>query len=72
MREEGVTRQEIADDLGLEKEQIKKRQSKADDTYGYRRVWKWLSNRNIERNPKKVLRVMKKYGLLSEIRRRRK
>ena len=41
-------------------------------TYGYRRVWKWLKDRNIERNPKTVLRVMKKYGLLSEIRRRRK
>ena len=53
-------------------EQIKECQSKTDNTYGYRRVWKWLSNRNVERNPKTVLRVMKKYGLLSEIRRRRK
>ena len=41
-------------------------------TYGYRRVWKWLQDRNIERTPKTVLRVMKKYGLLSEILRRRK
>ena len=47
-------------------------QDKTDKTYGYRRVWKWLKDRNIERNPKTVLRVMKKYGLLSEIRRRRK
>ena len=47
-------------------------QNRTDNTYGYRRVWKWLRNRNIKRNPKTVLRVMKKYGLLSEIRRRRK
>ena len=47
-------------------------QNKVDKTYGYRRVWKWLKDRNIEKNPKTVLRVMKKYDLLSEIRRRRK
>ena len=47
-------------------------QSKTDKTYGYRRVWKWLRDRNIKRNPKTVLRIMKKYGLLSEIRRKRK
>ena len=51
---------------------IQECQDKADKTYGYRRVWKWLKDRKIERNPKTVLRVMKKYGLLSEIRRRRK
>ena len=43
-----------------------------DKTYGYRRVWKWLQDRNVQRNPKTVLRIMQKYGLLSEIRRRRK
>ena len=47
-------------------------QNKTDKTYGYRRVWKWLRDRNIQRNPKTVLRIMKKYGLLSEIRRHRK
>ncbi len=47
-------------------------QNKTDKTYGYRRVWKWLRDRNIERNPKTVLRIMKKYGLLAEIRCRRK
>ena len=47
-------------------------QETADKTYGYRRVWKWLKDRSINRNPKTVLRIMKKYGLLSEIRRRRK
>ena len=53
-------------------EKIRECQNKTDKTYGYRRVWKWLSDRNIKRNPKTVLRVMKKYGLLSEIRRHRK
>ena len=47
-------------------------QRKTDKTYGYRRVWKWLKDRDITRNPKTVLRIMKKYGLLSEIRRQRK
>ena len=53
-------------------EKIKMCQNQTDNTYGYRRVWKWLRDRNIKRNPKTVLRIMKKYGLLSEIRRRRK
>ena len=51
---------------------IEECQNRADKTYGYRRVWKWLKDRKIEKNPKTVLRVMKKYGLLSEIRRHRK
>ena len=51
---------------------IEECQNKTDKTYGYRRVWKWLRDRKIQRNPKTVLRIMKKYGLLSEIRRRRK
>ena len=41
-------------------------------TYGYRRMWLGLKSRNIFCNPKTVLRIMKKYDLLSEIRRRRK
>ena len=41
-------------------------------TYGYRRMWLWLKSQNIYCNPKTVLRIMKKYDLLSEIRRRRK
>jgi len=53
-------------------EKIRECQNKTDNTYGYRRVWKWLKDRQIARNPKTVLRVMKKYGLLSEIRRKRK
>jgi len=42
-------------------------------TYGYRRVHIWLEREyGLVINPKTVLRVMNKYGLLSEIRRRRK
>ena len=42
-------------------------------TYGYRRVQIWLDREKGKRlNPKTVLRVMNKYGLLSEVRRRRK
>lgn len=32
----------------------------------------WLKGQGIYRNPKTVLRIMKKYGILSEIRRKRK
>ena len=53
-------------------EKIKECQNKTAKTYGYRRVGRWLRDRNIQRNPKTVLRIMKKYSLLSEIRRRRK
>lgn len=42
-------------------------------TYGYRRVHLWLeTKKNIHLNPKTVLRLMNKYNLLSQIRRRRK
>ena len=47
-------------------------QDTTDKTYGYRRVWLWLKRKDIHKNPKAILRVMKRYGLLSEIRRRRK
>jgi len=53
-------------------ESIRECQRITDKTYGYRRVWRWLQDRNVRKNPKTVLRVMQKYGLLSEIRRRRK
>ena len=53
-------------------EKIRVCQEYANMTYGYRRVWQWLECKKIHRNPKTVLRIMKKYGLLSEIRRRRK
>ena len=52
---------------------IRKQQEACDKTYGYRRMWKWLKRvRKIHRNPKTILRIMKKYDLLSEIRRRRR
>ncbi len=41
-------------------------------TYGYQRMCLWLKHQNIFRNPKTVLRIMKKYDLLSEIRRRKR
>ncbi|MCL2500525.1 MAG: IS3 family transposase [Defluviitaleaceae bacterium] len=48
-------------------------QSLCRKTYGYRRVHIWLDReKNIQRNPKTVLRIMHKFGLLAEIRRRRK
>ena len=53
-------------------EQIRVCQNRTNKIYGYRRVWKWLRDKNIKKNPKTVLRIMKKYDLLSEIRRRRK
>ena len=53
-------------------EKIRVCQECANMTYGYRRVWQWLESRKTHRNPKTVLKIMKKYGLLSEIRRRRK
>jgi len=53
-------------------EKIKFHQKRCFQTYGYRRMHIWLEQQDIHRNPKTVLRIMKKYGLLSEIRRRRK
>ena len=53
-------------------EKIQECQRVSDKTYGYRRVWKWLKGKNIHKNPKTILRIMKKYELLSEVRRRRK
>jgi len=48
-------------------------QSLCRKTYGYRRVHIWLDREmNIQLNPKTVLRIMHKFGLLAEIRRRRK
>ena len=52
-------------------EKIRECQEKCGKTYGYRRVHIWLERNGIYRNPKTVLRVMQKYGLLSAIRRKR-
>ena len=51
---------------------LRKQQEHCFHTYGYRRMHMWLEKQGIHRNPKTVLRIMKKYGLLSEIRRHRK
>jgi len=52
-------------------EKIKECQNKCGKTYGYRRVHIWLERNGINRNPKTILRVMQKYGLLSVIRRKK-
>ena len=52
-------------------EKIRECQEKCGKTYGYRRVHIWLERQGIYRNPKTVLRVMQKYGLLSVIRRKK-
>ena len=51
---------------------IREKQDRCFKTYGYRRMWLWLESQGIRHNPKTILRIMKKYGLLAEIRRRRK
>jgi len=54
-------------------EMISECQQRCGKTYGYRRVQIWLMReKSLYFNPKTVLRVMNKYGLLSEIRRRKK
>jgi transposase InsO family protein len=59
-----------AKDLPLA-ELIRECQLETKQTYGYRRVNIWLERHGIHRNPKTVLRVMRKYNLLSAIRRRK-
>lgn len=53
-------------------EMIAEQRERSFRTYGYRRMWLVLKKRGIHRNPKTILRIMEKYGLLAEIRRRRK
>ena len=53
-------------------EEIRQQQKQSLRTYGYRRMQIALAAKGIYRNPKTVLRIMKKYNLLSEIRRRRR
>jgi len=52
-------------------EKIKECQTKHGKTYGYRRVHIWLERHGIHHNPKTILRVMRKYNLLSEVRRKK-
>ena len=51
---------------------ISRCQQETHHTYGYRRVVIWLERHGVRANHKAVLRVMHKFGLLSQIRRRRK
>lgn len=53
-------------------EKIRAKQESCRRTYGYRRMKLWLNGEGITKNPKTVLRIMHKYGLLSEIRRRKR
>ena len=53
-------------------EKIRKHQEHCDNTYGYRKMYLWLKNNGIYRNPKTILKIMKEHGLLSEVRRKRK
>ena len=52
-------------------EKIRECQNECGKTYGYRRVHIWLERKGIYHNPKTILRVMQKYGLLSAIRRKK-
>ena len=53
-------------------EKIRVKQESCKKTYGYRRMKLWLDSEGIVKNPKTILRIMHKYDLLSEIRRRKK
>ena len=66
-----VKRMDIpAKDLPLA-EKIRECQDKCGKTYGYRRVHIWLERQGIHHNPKTILRIMQKYNLLSEVRRKK-
>lgn len=66
-----VKRMDIpAKDLPLV-EKIMECQEKCGKTYGYRKVHIWLERQGIHHNPKTILRVMRKYNLLSVVRRKK-
>ena len=67
-----VSRMEQIEKDALLAEKLKEHQNRCHQTYGYRRMHLWLESQGIHHNPKTVLRIMKKYGILSEIRRKRK
>jgi len=68
-----VKRKDNSDKDEIIGELIKECQFKTKNTYGYRRIVIWLLRETgLVINHKAVLRIMNKYGLLSEIRRRRK
>ena len=53
-------------------EKIRTKQQSCEKTYGYRRMKLWLDSEGITKNQKTILRIMHKYDLLSEIRRRKR
>ena len=66
-----VKRMEVpARDLPLA-EKLRECQEHSHRTYGYRRVHIWLERQGIHKNPKTILRVMQKYNLLSDVRRKK-
>ena len=60
-----------AKDLELA-EKIRIKQESCKKTYGYRRMKLWLDSEGIIKNLKTILRIMHKYDLLSEVRRRKR
>ena len=67
-----VKRQGFPEKDAVLAEKLRTHQEWCRQTYGYRRMHLWLKSQGIYRNPKTILRIMKKYGILSEIRRKRK
>ena len=59
-----------AKDLPLA-QMIQQCQKQCRNTYGYRRVHIWLERHGIHKNPKTILRVMRRYNLLAVVRRRK-
>ena len=51
---------------------IRQCREETDHTYGYRRIGLWLDRRGDHVNHKRIYRIMRKYGLFSEVRRKRK
>jgi putative transposase len=68
-----VKRLDLPDKDDILANKIRQCQVESKQTYGYRRVVVWLARKyGIVINHKAALRIMNKYGLLSQIRRRRK
>ena len=67
-----VSRMGSVDKDALLAEKITEHQDRCHQTYGYRRMHLWLAHQRIHYNPETVLRIMKKHGILSKTRRKRK
>ena len=51
---------------------VRQCREETDRTYGYRRIGIWLDRRGTHVSHKRIYRIMQKYGLFSEVRRKRK